>query len=317
VRPRSTAAYASRFTRMRHNRSTAADQARGHAHNGHVTRSRIELSLQRLGNLRDAFIVVGGSIYACGFVAWGVVSIFNFGFGLSGANYAQYFVAGIVPFLGISLACFTLAKGLGLIRDFESKIKNTYRFPVGFSLLVFCFAIMLASGILHSKLEGGRTSFILSLIIFMTLAIIPFCYFLIIGRDVKANPQKKWPRFQKCLKFFHGFSRNTFLMFSVILFALFGLLLAIYSLVLIEWLPQGLGGIGPRCVVFDLVKEDISEKTAAALSEAEEAAIEDQKIIRTKKVDLLFSGTNEYIIKTEDKTYEIAKNSVSIVTECS
>lgn len=316
MRRRSATAHASGFTRMRHKRSAAANQPRGQVHNGHVEQSSMEVFLQRLGSLRDAFIVVGGLIYACGFVAWGVVSIFNFGFGLSGANYAEYFVAGIVPFVGASFAYLALVKGPRLKKYVESEIDDHSRSWIGLGFVLTSVGIILVMSIFRDRMEEGLISFIAPLFFLLAIAMIPTAGLLLILGDFKEDPYRRWPKIEKILKYIHKFIKIAFLWISISFYIAFAFSLLLLSLILIERLPQGLGGIGPRCVVFDLVKEEISEKTAADLSDNGEASIKDQKIIRTNNLDLLFSGVNEYIIKHQDKTYEIAKNSVSIVAEC-
>jgi hypothetical protein len=92
-------------------------------------------------------------------------------------------------------------------------------------------------------------------------------------------------------------------------------------------LPQALGGFRPRCAQLDLARKDVSAATLAAVAPAlpqpaaipsPEAGAAEQKpppegVVRTDKVDVLFSGSDYMLIRASGKVYEIKKDVVHAI----
>jgi hypothetical protein len=92
-------------------------------------------------------------------------------------------------------------------------------------------------------------------------------------------------------------------------------------------LPQSLGGVRPRCAFLDIQKEGLSDDTLRGiLPEATQTPIptpspmaspdSGQGIVRSQKVDVLFSGSDYILIRTESGVYEIKRDLIHAVRSC-
>jgi len=96
-------------------------------------------------------------------------------------------------------------------------------------------------------------------------------------------------------------------------------LLALYALEWFPELPQELGGPFPKCVVVDIVTEDLSPQSRELFGIA---ATSEDRVHRSQPVDLLFDGSEGLLLRTKPpgnqlrQLIRVDKGSVLAVTPC-
>jgi hypothetical protein len=85
--------------------------------------------------------------------------------------------------------------------------------------------------------------------------------------------------------------------------------------------PAALGGPQPRCVHIDLAAQEVTSLTLTPLlpGKEEEIAkilISPPTVVRTRQLDLLFSGPEFVMVRVSGGVYSIAKDAIRAMTTC-
>jgi hypothetical protein len=100
---------------------------------------------------------------------------------------------------------------------------------------------------------------------------------------------------------------------SVLLFILLGL--TFYLERVYPKIPQEFGGVRPRCAYLDMVKSQVSNETLQGIAPPD-ALKSSQTVVRSLQVDILYSGSNLILLRSQKKVYEIAKGVIQTTSAC-
>jgi hypothetical protein len=265
--------------------------------------NRIFLFLERVGKLRDGFLVAGAILYFMGYVTWSLNSWRN-GLGLLPAVESQYFIAGVVPAAVIFLSYLLVKLGTSL----ALKIQEWLRPRVSKNrLLWLAIYFILPIGLVLSifrALGSLKTSPLIVVLLLMAIlfssAVVP---------DLNKSPSSQ--RFTKV-------SDVVLLTFLVLVPGLVAI--TFYVQVIYPSLPQALGGVKPRTVCLDLSKGDLSEETERLLVPAAEgqnpAAGDERSTVHSKEVELMFAGGDYILVRVGGVICEIKKDLIHAVRSC-
>jgi hypothetical protein len=79
--------------------------------------------------------------------------------------------------------------------------------------------------------------------------------------------------------------------------------------------PQEFGGVRPRCASLDVVKAQVSHETLQDIVSTE-AIKSTQPVVRSLKVEILYSGSSVVLVRSQGRVYEIAKNVIQTINAC-
>ena len=252
----------------------------------------LNLSLEKLGQVRDGLLVLLSTLYGAGYLAWALFAWIH-ELGPLPAVDAQYFMAGFPPLL-LFLGTFFLAR---YATSFYAQAWPNWvvRQPKRRRLVLFAAAgAVLLSTLVHSIVRDNDWDLI---------AILPIALLVpgVISR--KPNP----------------YLAST-VIYPVTLTA--GLIAGLYY---VAWffpkMPQELGGARPLCALLDLDADALSRHTLEELNQWKPLAAQ-SGIIRSQEVRVLFAGSDTLMINacgwrvTRHCMVELRRDAVAAISWC-
>ncbi len=265
--------------------------------------------IQRLGALRDGFLVVSAASYVLGYLVWSVNAWQN-NLGLLPALESQYFVAGIIPMLLIGLAVL-LFRGERRFRRWYStwlgpeeierrKWKERLHQGIALSIAVVSFISAVLMFLQKWILVLGSSFVYLASFFALILYFMP---------DSELEGIAGW--------FLKIWQR---LLVYYVIIALTVLGIAFYLELVYPNIPQEFGGVRPRCAYLDVFQNQVAEETLEQILPGY-ALDYDQQVVQSKKVDVYFSGRDFILVKPHgqgptQQTLEIKQGAVPAITWC-
>jgi hypothetical protein len=287
-------------------------------------RDWLESGLKRIGDIRDGFLISAGIFYLFGYLVWSI-NAYRIKLGLLSALDFQYFIAGIIPVL-ILVAFVTLA--LGFIR-LRRKVRGTLtadakggRLILRRALLIFwglSFALMMVQASNWFQALFSRTT----LTVLATIVIITFSATSLFLPPLEISPRTSVGGVRDAFKSLLQ-SVKGLVLFESLLGAGFAwlLILAVPTLAFVFFLtrvyprvPQEFGGTRPRCGYVDVTKAQISSEALKDIVPAD-GITSSEPVLRSSRVDILFSGSDALMIRAQGKIYQINKSAIQSVVNC-
>ncbi len=263
-------------------------------------KDRLQGFLQQIGVARDGLLVTASALYLLGYLVWSIHAAINH-LGLLPAIDSQYFAAGIIPFLIITVT-YPLVKGIEKIRQVlltwykqDSKSKSRLTVRVAFGLYFLALIIVFLAKVFGVVLP--------TIWIYVTSPSLLFIDFVFDPDD----------RYMQLLGSIYTYTIPLF-------FAVFAILF--YVLALYPIIPQELGGVRPRCAYLDIAPDQLSAEVREVIFPNLSGA--SSQIARSSEVYVLFSG-NDFILVTPvagqtkpnaGQVYEIRRDSLQVITWC-
>jgi len=246
----------------------------------------------------DILFVGSATAYIAGYFVWAFYAFQN-DLGALTALDAQYFVAGTLPVVITGLSYLAYILFLNLIHKLKASLyknsadaKNSEFRKSWLRFILFSIAFT-ALCLFPFNTEGKRFSWVGSILVF--IAIFAVCLI-----DTKET---------KLYKFFKAFEFGIFIFpfaFSAITF---------YYSNIFQNLPQEFGGAKPRCSYLDVYQSSMSQETLHTIA-PQKSGLEDQAVIQTREIEILFSGREEVIVRIDGKVLSIAKNVIQVIKAC-
>ena len=296
--------------------------------------TRLSDWLERVGKSRDGILVIGGALYILGYAVWSVNAYIK-GLGLLPAFESQYFIAGTVPFLIFFLVYrlirFSWARQAKIpwwlnIWETRKWWKNIVALlpgvvAVGSAILGKGSAAKYFAG--RGTLIGGIVASIAGLLVILAIFSIDFSSPDPLKLRAAAT-ETKWKQ-----RILVGVRLLIIVAAGVV--ALYFYIGLIYSK-----LPQSLGGVRPRCAHLDVQETGVSKDTLRAILPPDVAlpteahrtppltnantttvtATAEREIIRSDKLEVLFSGGDYLLIRSHGEIFEIKRDVIHSVRSC-
>ena len=268
----------------------------------------IKEHLKTTSDLRDGLLIAASILYIVGYLVWSFSAWQNH-LGLLPALDPQYFVAGLVPVI-IMLVAYL---GGRYVKRFF-----VYKWPVlvgkeakGLWLviriaLLFMFWAILALYIVVSLFISDSFS---RTMLSVHAESIDRVLAIAFGISFTFLPPMEVPFFNHLSRVY----RWVWVNLSVLLFVVLGL--TFYMSRMYPKLPQEFGGVRPRCASLDIVKSQVSNETLQGIASTD-AIMSSQPVVRSLKVDVLYSGGNVILVRSKGRVYEIAKSVIQATNEC-
>jgi len=91
--------------------------------------------------------------------------------------------------------------------------------------------------------------------------------------------------------------------------------LAFYLTRIYPSLPQEFGGVKPRCAYLDVVRAKLSTDTLTDIL-SDDQMTGNQPVVRSARVEVLFSGSSAVYVRSRRGVHEIAKDAIAAVNAC-
>ncbi len=279
--------------------------------------------LKVAGELRDGFLVIGAIIYFLGYTVWAINAYQN-NLGLLPIVEVQYFVAGTLLAFFIMVLVLTFKGSIVLKKMIRDWVGST---PIGAKL--YLTKTVLSLGLLSSflvlaiwlpveRFEKFRASTPNWIWLWCFLALVVWVSTLFIPALPKRNPQ---PDKQETIDFANfyqtfGFHRTewlystgqivSFWVFYALIGASFIFIVDLYSMI-----PQEFGGVLPRHAYLDITKTQLSKETIDEILPPGAT----ESVVRSNRVEILFSGSDVMIIRSEKnrKIFSLTKSTIQTV----
>ncbi len=256
--------------------------------------------VQQVSKFSERFIPTAAMVYAFGYFVWSYHA-WQSNLGLLSPVNAQYFVAGIIPFLIALCAYWFSHRGQERIKDWLHK--NFYALPklsrwliglAGTAATLCCLWATIER--FHSIGDGGRhvtlpdcvwALFTAYLVAMACQVVLPLFY----EKQSWAPPERIVKRRRKALHFFHIYT--TFLLPALIGIGAF----SIYLRYIYPKVPQEMGGVKPRYAYVGLKVENFSDTQRAALLPLKLPKANNPKVIRSRKLTVYFAN-NDFMMVT-------------------
>jgi hypothetical protein len=264
--------------------------------------------IQRLGALRDGFLVLAASSYVMGYLVWSVNAWQN-NLGLLPALESQYFVAGIIPlsFVGLAVLLFRAERrfrrwystwlGPEEIERLKWKARLRQGIALSFAVVPFILALLAFLQRWIPVLESSP--------IYLGWFLALLLFFL---------PDSEL----KGIEWFFKLWQRLLVYYVIIALTVLGI--AFHLELVYPNIPQEFGGVRPRCAYLDISQKQVAEETLEQILPGY-ALDSDQQIVQSKKVDVYFSGRDFILVKPHDqgptqRTLEIKQSVVLAITWC-
>ncbi|MDP6872089.1 MAG: hypothetical protein QF521_01065 [Alphaproteobacteria bacterium] len=268
--------------------------------------------LKNAGDLRDALLVLAGTIYILGYATWSLSAYF-LDLGLLPALEAQYFLAGILPavILGAALLLLVnLSSVDAILRKVfgpnSEVLWGTFHYLAWATLVAFVIAALLDMFDVPDLLHGfGMVPEAAEEWVQIALGVLGFAVFFVAPY---LNPDYA----SKKLSFWRGIWQHWRLTYIGVFIGVFGL--AAYGTYFTK-LPQEFGGIAKRCAFIDLQADQLSPDSLKTLADTKGPMGE--QVVRSQKVHLIFKADSLLVIETaEGQRVELSPDIVRAITWC-
>jgi hypothetical protein len=112
-----------------------------------------------------------------------------------------------------------------------------------------------------------------------------------------------------------GFLRFVGVMLACVVLGMAAVLAFLLVIDLYPKIPQEFGGALPQPACLDVVKAQVSSETIAGIFAVNENRPDDT-VVRSREVEVLFSGSDVMIIRSQGRVYRITKDAIQTVTTC-
>lgn len=288
--------------------------------------------LKTAGELRDGFLVMAGICYFFGYIVWAITA-YNNNLGLLPALDFQYFVAGAPLVLVIIGLCYVVLGGLCLRRWVRRRIgPNPEGWKLYLCVAMACLGIIAYFLILANTADWFQAAFPnlarsswfvlgLTLIVIASSILSPELGRAPKRQDVSTEKERVEGRaaFLEAVRNLHR-SLTGLLWIAGWLFAFMVLLIVavLAFLFVVESypkIPQEFGGARPQCAYLDVDKAKISSETIQGILPTG-ASQADEPVVRSLGVEVLFSGGDVMMIRSQGRVYKIAKDAIQTVATC-
>ena len=283
---------------------------------------------------RDGFLVTAGVFYLFGYIVWAINAHRN-DMGLLPALEFQYFIAGIAPVL-IVLSLYFAVVGIKRLRDkmsvwFDEDVTG---WKLYLSWLMFILGAVAVIHILANDAEWFKTGFPgvarrKWLIIISALMIMASYLFLRpvesnLGRFINTTQESPDHPLRDFVRAIISLPVGLLVVllrwvakdyFYLLLFSLPILAFIIFVWELYPKIPQEFGGARPRHACLDVAREQISNETVEGIMPVD-AGKSNTPIVRSPRVEILFSGSDVMLVKARGRVYTITKSTIRAVTTC-
>jgi hypothetical protein len=275
--------------------------------------------LKDVGSLRDGFLVTAAIFYFFGYIVWAINAYRN-DLGLLPALEFQYFIAGAPPvFIILGLYSIVVA---------GKRLRETVREWIGPNptggKLYLCWVMLFltisaAALIMTFPTEWFKAAFPnapaswLAIISALIIVVSP----LFIGPLENVFGQSNL--LQLFLKFVSTLSALFLRLLAPVYAVMFLVGLAalafIYCVELYPKIPQEFGGARPYYACLDVVIAQMSTETIEDLFPID-ANKSHEPVIRSLRLEVLFSGSDMMLVSSRGKVYKITKNTIQTVATC-
>jgi hypothetical protein len=306
-----------------------------------LARVQVLQRVQSIGQARDGLLVLAGTLYVSGYVVWSINAWKN-NLGMLPALDSQYFVAGVIPTMILTLVGVGIKLSWNYSRPtpwwFNNDLPLTgWKRIVRAAVALYMGLVIFLPGILAyfgwiEKHFPARAKLIMGVMFANQAALYIFWFVgvLIFDTTKPAEAQNWLARLRRLSKS----------VIKITVITAIGLIALTYYLQLLySRLPQAFGGVRPRCAYLDVVRDSVSEETvssliddsrntpAAAITQPASAAAtplgdvarrDPPKVeaVRTRAVEVLFSGSDYTIVRTNGNIYEIKKDVIRAIDYC-
>lgn len=275
--------------------------------------------LKDVGSLRDGFLVTAAIFYFFGYIVWAINAYRN-DLGLLPALEFQYFIAGAPPVF--------IILGLYSIIVAGKRLRETVREwigpnPTGVRLylcwVMLFLAISAVALIMTISTEWFKAAFPnaprswLAIISALIIVVSP----LFIGPPASAFGQRNFPQLFIDLAHTSSFLLFRFLapVYAVMFLVGLAAIAFIYCVELYPKIPQEFGGARPYYACLDVVKAQMSTETIEGLFPID-ANKSHEPVVRSLRLEVLFSGSDMMLVRSRGKVYKITKNTIQTVATC-
>jgi hypothetical protein len=266
-----------------------------------------------IGRVRDLAFIVAGVTYILGYIVWSINAYVN-GLGMLPAIEAQYFIAGVIPLVIILLVYFTIRAFqpfVGLIVE----IISTFPEKLHFTLLIFAYIIPCATGITMLVLHYHYPD---SLFFLTTLLILWFVSFF----SVYFISRIRFIGLTSSVSYLYNLGIRILRPASYMYALLLGFVaISIYVSFLYPLIPQEFGGLRPQSAYMDITYDQTSANTLSEIF-PDDVAVNNNSVIRSKMVDIYFSGSDVILIKLhtqsgrDSQTFKVKQSIIQTLTWC-
>lgn len=297
------------------------------ASNEPSVRAFIMAWLEDITKLRDGLLVFGALCYFAGYLMWAVNAFIN-GLGLLPAFEFQYFIAGLIPVAFVCGLIFIVLLFRLLKRKTRAWVGDN---PKGIKLVscwIACVSSLLAVGGIFlavsdwaaANLSRTIRPWISSISAFVIILSTSF-FEPLLDTIEKKRKQRNFETMGDAA--LHGgvvpiitylWGAGLLLGLLAVLFLVFAA--SIYSFQIYSQLPQEFGGVSPYPACIDITREKISKETADGIIPPEKQTAA-AAVVRTRPLEVLFSGSELMIVRADGKVvYKIARSSIESITRC-
>jgi hypothetical protein len=288
--------------------------------------------LKNAGSLRDGFLVTAAIFYFFGYIVWAINAYRN-DLGLIPALEFQYFIAGVLPVLIILGLYSVVAAGRRLLKQVRDWIGPD---PKGGKLylcwVMFFLAIGAGASIMAIPTDWFRATFLnvshrswLTMISALII-VVSYPFASLLGNALQTDTTTKSISVSKARELVNAF-RSLFLfllslflrllapVYAVMFFIGFAALAFIYCVELYPKIPQEFGGARPQPACLDVIKAQISNETIEGILPID-ANNSNEPVVRSLRVEVLFSGSDVVIVRSQGRVYKITKNAIQAIATC-
>lgn len=259
--------------------------------------------------MRDGILVLGTLLYLSGYLTCLFYSFFSDLRSIPTLD-LQYFVVGIPTFLMIiltySVVKFSTKFFLKIWPDWYQKKSTTVKWIITYTTtLIFSAIIIFCTIYVMSAFKERNVFNAMGIVIIMiVLSSISMLFFILPGKNFSSKLEKLV---------------NIAIINFVPIFVSI-LIIILYINFIYPKIPQALGGAKPEYAMLDLDKNMLSKETIKELTTVN-YDIESHNIICSKKVKVLFSGTNKVLVTLpfdngDSHTIEIKQNAINSFKWC-
>jgi hypothetical protein len=270
--------------------------------------------LKDVGSLRDGFLVTAATFYFFGYIVWAINAYRN-DLGLLPALEFQYFIAG-APLVVIILVLYSIV--VASKRLIETVRKWIGPNPTGgklyLCLIVFFLAVSAVVSIRITATEWFKAVFPNArswVVIISALVIVVSPLFI----SQLENAFRKREVLQGLIEPLRVLLHLLGLVYAAMFFVGLAALAFVYSVELYPNIPQEFGGARPYYACLDIVKAQMSTETIKGVLPTD-ANKSQQPVVRSLRLEVLFSGSDIMLVRARGKVFKITKNMIQTVAMC-
>ena len=278
--------------------------------------------------VRDGFLVLAGVFYLFGYLVWAINAYKNH-LGLVPALEFQYFVAGIIPVVILSIVVLLVIGYVRVKSNIQSWLGPRVAGKRRFLRWILVYLWLFSLGFLYVSFSDWFERVTGAFLMRTGLGVVPVLLFTILTlllppsdtrkvddtsakHSLRATVKHSLRALLEAIRGWFDILGRVYAVFFVLVFPVFAFFFFVERVY--PKIPQEFGGALPRSACLDLVKTELSKTTLADLAEPGAAA--DDTILRSTQVELLFSGSGMLVVRKNGRVYEITRSAVQSITNC-